>query len=407
MSSSAFSARTACLALALLSSLTLTACGGDDAPAARVVGKNAPETCSYQPDDGDPAIMSNAGLKKFVKSPYFDKSYNRLDLEAVLSASGRETARYAKAIDIILYRIPYNGSKDRCLYQQDSVELAPDWLQQEWKDSYNGRLNDGLPGTDGFFVPVRLNDGTRAQLIVVRTSAERWTLVHELMHANFDTAREALGEKSGYSETAMDSTRIQISDRLNDFNDSRTEANLIAVADAYTTLNAQLKNTLVNSALEEIADESLLVDEYAANRLKFVGSDSAINAAWYINCSREKALARTNELARDIRSNVESVATSMGFATASYKARLILSDIADLNKRAIDLAIRAKEVSKATDKQFSCDQTDRKVQARLSAENPHLINMIDNNPGLRAFDKTMRELRAVKAKIEARNAANN
>ncbi len=378
-------------------SLTLTACGGGEKEKERVVGKNAPEMCQYQHDEGGRAIMSNAGRVNRIDSGMFGKQYNRYDLEAILSASGAETVRYANAIDIFLRRIPYNGAKDRCLYEE-SIPVAPDNFIEYWKRASGGRLNNGEAGVDGLYSVYRDENGKVGQFILVRSSSDRWTLVHELMHANFHSSRMALGQPEDYdSQMKQSSSMLQI--YLRDYKSNPTESNLNQVADSYKTLAENLRGTLINYALEEVADESVLIEEYAAGRLKYVPSYSAVNAAWYIKCSREKSLARLNQVATLIRTDVLQPSIENGWSSPRATAQTALDQIAALDQRAEQLAERARVVSGASPEELRCNPLNKVIQARLAKENPHLVYMLDGNSSIRTFDAAIRDLRYTRQQL--------
>lgn len=380
-----------------LSTLVLTACGGgDDAKKDSVVGKNAPEQCDYQFNDGSSARMSNAGQTYRIDSGMFGKQYNRYDLEAVLNASGAETVRYAEAINIYLRRIPYNGKRNVCLYEEQ-IPVAPDDVLTYWKSVTGGRLNNGEAGVDGLYKTHEI-DGKTVQMILVRTSSERWTLVHELMHANFHTSRIALGQPEGYFEQ-INSSSDAAELALRDYQVDKTEANMTRLAQAVKALGDALRGTLINYALEEVANESVLVEEYAAGRLKNVPRTSVLNAAWYIKCSREKAFESLNSIANFTRAQVLNPSLINGWSYPQSLAQSSLDEISALDRRAQELATRAKIYSGATDSQLECDPKNAEVRARIENENPHLDYMLNKNPSIIAFKKAMRDLRYTRSQL--------
>jgi hypothetical protein len=150
-----------------------------------------PALCTtLRPETGGRALFENLRANKPTDSVYYAKRYNRAWLEGVLQASGDETQKFVAGMGIDLSKIPYEGDVNTCLFQH-ALPYASDELTDIWQQASEGVQGQGH--LDGLFVAFTNNDNQDHEAIMVREDSSRWTLVHEMMHANFYRQREADG----------------------------------------------------------------------------------------------------------------------------------------------------------------------------------------------------------------------
>ncbi len=287
------------------------------------------------PDTGAPALYENLRATKTVESPYYAKRYNRALLEGVLKASGEETQNFVVGMGIDLSKIPFTGASNTCLFQH-SLPVVSDSLFDVWNDTAGGDHGGGH--LDGLFVA--FSDGRHIhEAIMVREDASRWTLVHEMMHANFFRQRQADGARSGKAlKDAVQAAYTKLKTDYDDYKLSLSTESLDRVVTGSDSLARLLYQSLVAGSLEEIADESLLLQEWADGRLKYVSPASVKNAAWYIDYSRTLTLQDLNAFAAVVTTMRDQIGTpAVGRFTST------LNFIKSVNDQTDALAEKARE----------------------------------------------------------------
>ena len=381
-------------AIAVLAAGSLVAfsgCGaisGEDGDPRVTQNNYDPELCkTLLPTTGAAAIYSQLDVSNPVTSAYFEKRYNRAFLEGILGASGVETQIYAKKAGIHTYKISAaRTKKGACLFQHD-LDEAPARLRQDWDEVAGADHGDGQ--LDGLFVAY--SDGVHAggqQAIMVREESSRWTLVHEMMHANFARQRAIDGTPSAHQlESEMTRKYSTLKAEFSQYQTSPTADLLTLVTSDANEVAHVLYAALVSGSLEEIADESLLLEEWAGGRLMNVSKSSARNAPWYINYARTLSLEDLNAFQKNVSDMRDYVAAHPPVVapspTATAEFQKTLDFIAGVNQNTADLAQKAKDRTASLEVASSITSA-ASFSAYVEMTNPHLIEM-NNTPALREF----------------------
>jgi hypothetical protein len=303
---------------------------------------NAEACKTNPPEQGPSALTAKISQRNVVSADFFDKKYDRSMLEGVLDASSFSTTDYVKALGVNLSRITPATDKvtaQTCLnfYNLSSPD---DGRQSIWN-----QVSQGLPqgntlqglyfeycGTD-INQPACQDRGLVQPTILVYEAADRWTIVHEMMHHNFNRERKldlALPTEKELRGSITDSDK-RLVDVLKAYNAAPDQAGALKIAAELDTNSHLIYDRLVRSSLEEIAVEGTLVEEYAAGTLKHVTSGSAKNAAWYMNYSKNGALDALKDSQNTAR-QVQAIAQRNNWTDASQKASQVLQNIAAISQ---------------------------------------------------------------------------
>ena len=287
------------------------------------------------PATGFQADMSDLNITRPIQSPYFEKRYNRAMLEGVLSASGSSTQKYVKASGIDVYKIAFEEKKNTCLFQYE-LPIANDQLYSIWESNAGGDHGGGH--LDGLFVAFS-NGRSMHEVIMVREDSSRWTLVHEMMHANFFRQRLQDGKPGGENlKRQVKRAFEQLNADYSAYQTAPTSAVLDTLVAETDSLAHLLYQSLSAGSLEEIADESLLLKEWSDGRLQYVSENSARNAAWYIDYARTLSLKDLNDF-----SDVVSKMLSKMNSSVIPRFRPTFDFIQSVNAQTDDLAKKARE----------------------------------------------------------------
>ncbi len=333
-------------AVAIVSSLALSSCSSSGGSNGNVVTRKPlpagydPSQCgNLCPDNGEAALYENLGIDRPVTSDLFGKRYNRATLDAVLAASITETQNYAIRDGINLFKIPAAPGATKFPLQY-ALDPAPDDLQKEWMKQSVGNSADSW--LDGLCVVKGSN-----RSIMVREDAGRWTLVHEMMHANF--ARQRVLDKLPSDGALNQHIRYnfdQIENSLKQYDASKVQDDLLPAASAAADLPALQLELLSRNSLEEVAVESLLGEEYRAGRLKYVNTDALYSSAAYIEANENKSTSDIDLVEASLQRVKEKVAAA-GLFDSANDLQKSLDSITALKTRLFELLVVAKQSSRA------------------------------------------------------------
>lgn len=334
--------------LFLFISLTLLACGsggGDSSdrvlPPDNVSGPVIPYT------QGEPAIISNLGRVQPVIS-YFEKRYNRPDLEAVLRASSQSTVNYVRALGAALYRAPRPARKPAPIYFV-SLSLPPVEFDSLWK-SVSGNQNEGELVAGLYFDACQFNTTCRDDRVVrptilVDEAGDRWTLVHEMMHFAFDRQRKVDHSPGlGTLRVQLSNARqrmlaaVQRYDSSGQYGDLAESATLLSEVTQLTYLRTTVQE------LEETTVEALLVDEWGDHKFLNVPLHSVQNAVWYMNDGRKEALKLFQPLV-DALQAVKLEAKQKAWGDISARCQTTLTFIQQLRTNTLNIVRRAEQIT--------------------------------------------------------------
>lgn len=284
--------------------ICIVACGTEHATVERHRPRYVPvydeSSCLVPKFQGAQALNFDAAAKNPIRlSPFFKKKFSPLMLEAVLGASSYSTGQYVNSLlGGRAFRIPRDEVPNQkvCPMFTDLPE-APDSLRNIW-DAMAVDTGDPIARLAGLYFEncVRLlscdDHQVIAPTILIDEARDRWTLVHEMMHYNFDVERkrdmDLIGDVTLEAQgAAIKATTISEYQTYSANRDRETLESLAQHASWLTRVFYQ--ETLLRSSLEEIAVEGTLLDEYIAGRLKNVADESARSSLWYMAYSLDRA----------------------------------------------------------------------------------------------------------------------
>ncbi len=241
-------------------------------------------------------LADNAKKTEWVDSAYFNKPYDRYDVEAVLDSSTVSTAMYVRSLGINLHKAPRADMTGQCpMYFY--LKNAPPPFQAIWTEASGGGGNSGLtlaglyfefcsqPGTPGCS-----DRGMVNPTIVVDEATERWTLVHEMMHHNFNQARKASPTipPSSYLGRANKGLKVDMITAYEAFVALPNRGDLTNAAELLRKRVEIGKEIFVRGSLEEVALEGMLTGLWADGKLLNVVDRSPDSGVAYMEFSRDK-----------------------------------------------------------------------------------------------------------------------
>jgi hypothetical protein len=348
-----------------------------------------PMSCDQlSPDTGGTADLTTISAEDQQNSGFFDKPYNRSELAAVFATSPVETARFANALGITLYKIPRH---EQAMPQTPCrlfafMPLAP-WVFLDFWGSISGTgpIRGTLAGLYFENCEERSCDPSRvvSPMILLDDSVDRWTLVHEMTHHNFDRERKKLGVTPNFRLLdAIGVAKVQ-------YETAKAQKQFVVAAQKLDEMSKLTFQVLVQSAFEEIAVEGSLLREYQAGNLHFVHPRLAQNAAWYIEQSRNAGMLRFDYLRNEILST-EALAQIAGNAEALTQVRAVAVFITDVERSTqamvSDAQMRANQIQQAGP--FS-QLVSGSVRAQVNSENRSGItaHITSHNPELKKLDQ--------------------
>jgi hypothetical protein len=295
---------------------------------------------AIDPASGEKAIFGNID-KVDIREAVFNKRFNHSHLEALLHASAFSTVDYARELGIWLYRTPRHPSDQRPIFFV-MLDTPPTELDDLWNTNAGGVSSGSilvglyLDACVQFGLPCRLNQVVRP-LVIVQDSGDRWTLVHEIMHHLFNLQRKTDG-KPGYVELEGTSDRAWAEYlRLKDvYSVDSSQATLLSLAQSLHAFAKALNQLQIVSQLEEAAVEYTLIQEYSEGHLQYVPSTAAINAQWYMNRNRTKALSTMHEVDPHLAS-VKKEASGKGWTDVVQEIEAVENFEADVTRATDDM----------------------------------------------------------------------
>lgn len=282
--------------LALGSVVALSSCGsgGGGGGGERVVPPDF-NSCDQKPDTGAAAIAANSTQTQWVPSEFFAKPYDRFDLEAVLDASSVSTTDYVRSLGVNLNRIPRESLKNACPTYYN-LPAADKTLSAIWSEAAGGSTGNGklaglffeLCGDGGF--PSCKDREVVNPTILVDEASDRWTLVHEMMHYNFNQARKAATDlpTDSWLKRATKGYAADMKTAFKAYQDMPNRDDLSLAVKNFRGLVEVGKETYVRHALEEMTIEGMLINRWADGKFKNVSAKAPESGVWYMGYSRDQ-----------------------------------------------------------------------------------------------------------------------
>ncbi len=362
--------------------------------------------CQFQPDEGGQAHKLNHVQTSIVKEENFGKPYDSADLEAVLGASAMETAFYVLDMGIAVYRIPRQTS-NACPTYYVLDPLTQEGLWAKWNEASKGSNEGQLAGlyTDDCAFSANCSEWQVVKpTILISEITDRWTLVHEMMHYNFDVFRRVAGSTASPAKRKADSTlksnqqlyvefqalTARIAELKTAYKNQPIKADLNQLAQDVVSLTEIFYAVAVRSEFEEMADEILLLEKFLDGSFKWVSKESAESAAWYIGYARKLGMSRFDE-----------VKITLAFVTDAARQRYFIDilqiadeareKIASIDKQTAAILARANEKAGVSNEH---DGLEFNYLTRQTAEK-NFRRHIDSLENTKLMDQLERELSEV------------
>ncbi|HUP55902.1 MAG TPA: hypothetical protein VM598_00515 [Bdellovibrionota bacterium] len=341
-----------CGALALV---LASSCGSDHAGSHSIPksdqGGYARASCLYSFDEGGTA-QSSPGASE-TRTMIFGKRIDFAHVRAVSRASAASTVDYVKLQGADVFGTPDSGHG--CLTFQ-SLPVPPADLLREWTRAAD-QTEDSTSVVMGLYIPRgtgRLASSASRALIAIRHDANRWTLVHEFAHHLFDLADRDQGEvhdervKSDFATAMREYKSI-----ASDYEADRGQANFTRAAEKLIEAVNKLRPLLLRYALEEMAIETMLMDEYVRGNLAYFPIRKK-SSYLYVASSAESALGFIDDF-RSMLRKLRSEGRSRGYT--SDETRLNRSDD-ELSVLASEIARRGAQALRDADRSTFVDMSD-------------------------------------------------
>lgn len=236
--------------------------------------------CEIRPEVGENAdlgLMQNQN----IQVSHFRKPYNRNWLEAVSRTSGPETIRVVESSGTQLFK---TASADPfCRYFQ-SLKSAPTDLSKKW-DEVTGDPSIKKSELLGLYMPISSAYASTVQqpAILINESTDRYTLVHEFMHHNFnsyDGARLSYTQEMIMDDMQKNIEALEASEKS--YNQKKAAEDVQTMAKNLLQLAQLYDQLMVRFMLEEVTIEVILGSDYEKGILKNVSKKSYVNGGFYI-----------------------------------------------------------------------------------------------------------------------------
>ncbi|MDX9730581.1 MAG: hypothetical protein RBT63_02315, partial [Bdellovibrionales bacterium] len=240
-----------------------------------------------------------------IASEFFSKPFNRYDLEAVLDASTVSSTEYVRSLGVALYKVSATRAASSCP-TFFNLQDAPAAQHGVWSEVVGGSSGDtNLLGIFFEFCGSGAGVGCREKqmvnpTILVNASSDRWTLIHEMMHFNFNRSRKMLPDVMT-ERTLQQAAKYHadaLKKHLEAFKAMPNRQDLTKANEEATMLLQLGFETLVRTSLEDIAIEGTLIDLWSKGLLTNVTNDAPRSGLWYMNYSRDLAAQGLTELSR-------------------------------------------------------------------------------------------------------------
>jgi len=292
--------------------------------------------CEFQFDEGLDIDLSLES-KDEVKSLRFQKQIYENRITPLLAASGASSLKYVETKNVKFFKVP--RPKASCRFFATLPEAPTDFLKL-WRDTEKAMGGGEFDVILGMFLPQNSADKVEllkeTSVIGVLESTDRWTLVHEFMHHEFEQRRV---ENSGNSEKLKEeffSSGQSVKDLAKAFESNpstKNFTNLVLGVQRSTKAVIELSKAY---ALEEVSIESYLQENHEKGIFKTVKLNKS-SSDHYIVQSAHSAMSLLNKVAKVLNS-IEEEALYRNDVTSYEKNNETMKMLNDL-KREIYQAI--------------------------------------------------------------------
>lgn len=263
------------LSAALVCSGTLWAAGG---------------LCPFSFEEGHSVVVTP--LLPEVRNSYFGKKFDYAPIRALYRASGRATVEFIEAQGVRIFKIP--KIEAGCEYFA-SATLAPVDLQKYWNSATTQSQNE--EGPSGLFVEKNSYDVPSARFsaqIGLRIDADRWVLMHEYMHHQFDREASRTGLIASGVRLALEEKTRRLKLVVKSYEATGGVKKLKLAIRTYLETAPLIRELAIRYPLEEVAIETFLQIEYRAGHFDFMPFSADVSNG-YILTSAMRATKMLDE----------------------------------------------------------------------------------------------------------------
>ena len=271
----------------LLLTFTLTSCGvkKTGTPELGDLSYSANSTCQ----SGAEERRSPAG-GGVVNSGYFGKLIDRSDFNSILPTDIQQTASHASNERLSLYVVNQGSCSDFSF-----LPYAPTHLYEYWKEAAGGSGVSSLLGLykedcGGNCKPNQVIN----PLVLLNACTDRWTMVHEIAHHNFNVQRKRFKPfDSDEAIIAVLMNELSVLQNIVDgYNQAPDEYQGMQLAHSLDRVRDLLTRFTYQTSFEEVSIESMLMREFAYSRLQKVPPTAVKNAISYVRYSTAAGIDR-------------------------------------------------------------------------------------------------------------------
>ena len=279
------------ITIAGLISIGASGCGSDGSQGPQDVipdnGMSAYQhaSCQYQFEDGGSADYALAATPDLVTT-YFGKKFDFAPVHAVESASARATVDLFRTQNVKIHQVPKSVSNCHIF---SSLDVAPSDYQSEWDSASGGDTNGGT--IVGLYIEKgnsAVSSSSASAEIGIREDANRWVVVHEFMHHQFETYATSHGRSPTLLKKDLSEKAQILKSAAKAYQNQQTRENLTALSRAMLSVMPDIRELVTRYPLEEVTIETYLQKQFKAGAFQFMPflEDSS---NWYIASSAKKA----------------------------------------------------------------------------------------------------------------------
>lgn len=258
-----------------------------------------------------------------VDSGYFGKLIDRRDLNELLGDDIRSSASHATRESLSLYVV--NSSADGGCSSFSFLPIPSTHLYDYWRQAAGGAGVGSLLG----LYKEDCGDGCRADrvinpLVMLNACTDRWTMVHEMTHHNFNVQRKRyrpLDADENVIVSLQNEMNI-LNEVTSAFNTAPTDYLGMQVVHSLDNVRDLMIRFVYQTSFEEVTIESMLMREFANGSLMNVPADSVNNAISYIRYSIADGINRVSPI-KSATESLESVARQNGWDRVLMNARIL------------------------------------------------------------------------------------
>lgn len=262
---------------------SLVGCGSDGGGGSSATSDVVRSTnCEFAYDEGEELDLQLA-KNLTSETTNFGKKFHSNLLDAVGSASAKDTVKLINSLGVKVYKSVAKG----CPMFKDLPVVTGEPLKT-WKEATKTDTEQGF--TAGLHIGRDYKHNGKPKwesVIIVRDDADRWTLVHEMMHMLFHKWETEEGVPSHTLRSDSAKTQRQLALALNAFKTSGSGTDFRNVAQRFYDVAAMDHEMLKRSALEESTIEDTLAVRLLDNRLRFLPNRT--RNAWYLLQNLQRA----------------------------------------------------------------------------------------------------------------------